>query len=167
MSTNQPRRYAADRRRSFAAGTTCRRLDPSTAASRAVSEPTDRGSASVPKLRALRGATTVAANDPEAIVAATQELLATLLARNDVAHEDLVSLVFTATPDLSAEFPAAAARRIGISDVPLLCAQEIDVPGAIPRCVRVLVHLYTSRDLTSLRHVYLGDARQLRTDLAG
>jgi chorismate mutase len=167
MSTSQPGRDPAGRRRSCATGTAPRRVDHSTAASRAVSEPPGRGSAGVPKLRALRGATTVAANDPEAIVAATQELLSTLLARNDVAHEDLVSLVFTATPDLSAEFPAAAARRIGISDVPLLCAQEIDVPGAIPRCVRVLVHLYTSRDLTSLRHIYLGDARRLRTDLSG
>lgn len=117
------------------------------------------------RLRALRGATTVAGDDAEAIVAATVELLETLFARNGVGHDDLVSMVFTATPDLTAEFPAAAARRIGISDVPLLCAQEIGVPGSLTRCIRVLVHLYTARDHAGLRHVYLGDARQLRTDL--
>jgi chorismate mutase len=116
-------------------------------------------------MRALRGATTAAANDPAAIVAATTELLETMLTRNDVEHDDLVSVIFTSTPDLDAEFPAAAARRLGLADVPLLCASEIAVPGAVPRCVRVLVHLYTARDYASLRHVYLGDARQLRTDL--
>jgi chorismate mutase len=117
-------------------------------------------------LRALRGATTAAANEPEAIVAATAALLTEMLAANDVDHDDLVSMIFTSTPDLDQEFPAAAARRLGISDVPLLCAGEIGVPGAVPRCVRVLVHLYTERDYANLRHVYLGDARQLRTDLS-
>jgi chorismate mutase len=119
-----------------------------------------------PRLRALRGATTAAANEPEAIVAATAELLETMLARNAVAHDDLVSMIFTSTPDLDREFPAAAARRLGMSDVPLLCASEIGVPGAVPMCIRVLVHLYTERDYASLQHVYLGDARRLRTDLA-
>jgi chorismate mutase len=118
-----------------------------------------------PRLRALRGATTVPADDPAAIVAATAELLTAMLERNAVAHDDLVSLVFTTTPDLTAEFPAAAARQIGIADIPLLCSQEIDVPGAVPMCIRVLIHLYTTRDYASLRHVYLGGARQLRTDL--
>jgi chorismate mutase len=117
------------------------------------------------RLCALRGATTVDEDSPEAIVAATQELLETLLARNDVEPDDLVSLVFTATSDLTAEFPAAAARKIGIEDVPLLCAREIDVPDAVPRCIRVLVHLYSTRPRGALRHVYLGDARHLRTDL--
>jgi chorismate mutase len=119
-----------------------------------------------PRLCALRGATTVSSDDADAIVSATAELLDVLLQANGVALDDLVSVVFTATPDLSAEFPAAAARRLGISDVPLLCAQEINVPGSIPRCVRVLVHLYSQRDRQSLQHVYLGDARQLRTDLS-
>lgn len=118
------------------------------------------------RLRALRGATTAAANEPEAIVEATAELLTEMLAANDVEHDDLVSMIFTSTPDLDQEFPAAAARRLGISDVPLLCAGEIGVPGAVPRCIRVLVHLYTQRDYASLRHVYLGDARRLRTDLS-
>jgi chorismate mutase len=101
----------------------------------------------------------------EDIVAATAELLRELFDRNGVEHDDLVSLTFTATPDLTAEFPAAAARSIGIADVPLLCATEIAVRGAIARCIRVLVHVYTDRDRAALRHVYLGEARQLRTDL--
>ncbi|MEA2452713.1 MAG: chorismate mutase [Actinomycetota bacterium] len=88
-----------------------------------------------------------------------------MLARNDVAIDDLVSLIFTTTADLNAEFPAAAARGIGIAHVPLLCAQEIAVPGDVPRCIRVLMHLYSAHDYASLRHVYLGEARQLRTDL--
>ena len=120
-----------------------------------------------PLLRALRGATTVPVDSPEAIVAATAELLAAMIDRNRVAHADLVSVIFTTTPDLTSEFPAAAARGIGIGDVPLLCAQEIDVRGSIPRCIRVLMHLYTDRDYATLRHVYLRDARELRTDLPG
>lgn len=116
-------------------------------------------------LRAVRGATTVDANEAAAIVAGTSELLHEMLGRNDVALDDLVSLIFTTTPDLNAEFPAAAARALGIAHVPLLCAQEIEVPGDVPRCIRVLMHLYTGRDYASLRHVYLGAARQLRTDL--
>ena len=116
-------------------------------------------------LKALRGATTVGANEASAIVAGTSELLRELLERNAIELDDLVSLIFTTTPDLNAEFPAAAARAIGIAHVPLLCAQEIEVPGDVARCIRVLVHLYTDRDYASLRHVYLGEARQLRTDL--
>ncbi len=123
------------------------------------------GEPSARRVRALRGATTVAADDGAAIVEATAELLQEMLERNGVDPEDLISLVFTATPDLTAEFPAAAARRIGISDVPLLCASEIPVPGSVKRCIRVLMHLYTGRDYVSLRHVYLGEARQLRADL--
>jgi chorismate mutase len=117
------------------------------------------------RLRALRGATTVPEDTRESIVKATAELLEEMLRRNDLARENLVSIIFTATSDLRAEFPAAAARQIGISDVPLLCARELDVEGAIERCIRVLMHAYSERDLASLRHVYLGDARQLRTDL--
>lgn len=117
------------------------------------------------RLRALRGATTTSADDADEIVAATVELLGEMLTRNGVEHDDLVSMIFTTTPDLHAEFPALGARKAGISDIPLLCSQEIDVPGAIERCIRVLMHLYTDRDYSALRHVYLGDARQLRTDL--
>lgn len=117
------------------------------------------------RLRALRGATTTSANDAAAIVAATSELLEELLAANAVEPDDLVSIIFTTTPDLDAEFPAAAARALGLGHVPLLCATEIAVPGAPTRCIRVLAHLYTERDYASLRHVYRGDARSLRTDL--
>ena len=117
------------------------------------------------RLRAVRGATTVGEDTKAEIIAATAELLEEMLQRNELDREDLVSIIFTATPDLRAEFPAAAARGIGISDVPLLCARELDVEDAIGRCIRVLMHVYTDRDLQSLRHVYLGDARQLRTDL--
>ena len=117
------------------------------------------------RVRALRGATTVASNDAAAIKAATAELLEAMIERNEVAHDDLISVVFTVTKDLDAEFPALVARGMGIPDVPLLCAQEIEVPGAVERCIRVLMHLYTERDYASLRHVYLGEARHLRTDL--
>lgn len=116
-------------------------------------------------LRALRGATTVAANEADAIVAGTGELLTEMLGRNGAGVDDLVSVIFTTTPDLDAEFPAAAARALGIAHIPLLCAQEIAVPNDVARCVRVLMHLYSERDYASLRHVYLGDARHLRTDL--
>ena len=117
------------------------------------------------RVRALRGATTVDADEPDQIVAATVELLREMLSRNAASSRDLISVVFTMTTDLVSEFPAAAARTIGISDVPLLCAQEIPVPDAVPRCIRVLMHLYTERDYAGLRHVYLRDARGLRTDL--
>ena len=116
-------------------------------------------------VRALRGATTVPSDDAAAIEAGTEELLSTMMERNDVAPADLISVIFTATPDLTAAFPAAAARRFGLEGVPLLCAQEIAVPDSVPRCIRVLMHLYTMRDYASLRHVYLGEARRLRDDL--
>lgn len=117
------------------------------------------------KVCALRGATTVTEDRKEAIVQMTAELLQQMLERNGLQKKHLVSIIFTATKDLTSEFPAAAARQIGISDIALLCATEIDVEGAIPRCIRVLMHVYSDRDYTQLRHVYLGDARQLRTDL--
>jgi chorismate mutase len=123
------------------------------------------GSPEQPAVRALRGATTVEEDDPEAIIGATSELLETLLRRNDVAPEDLISMIFTATPDVSGAFPAVAARRLGLADVPLLCAVEIAVPGSIERCIRVLVHLRTTGTTADLRHVYLGRAKELRSDL--
>jgi chorismate mutase len=116
-------------------------------------------------MRALRGATTVPADTKEDILACTAHLLEEMLARNDLAREDLVSIIFTATPDLHAEFPAAGARSIGISDVPLLCAQELAIGGAMAQCIRVLLHAYTDRSPQELRHVYLGEARRLRDDL--
>ncbi|MGI8521246.1 MAG: chorismate mutase [Actinomycetota bacterium] len=117
------------------------------------------------RLCAIRGATSVERDEPAEIIAATTALLEEMLGRNDIAADELVSLIFTATPDLVAEFPAVAARRLGLSGVALMCAAEIPVPGATPRCVRVLAHCYSSRSLDQLRHVYLGAAKQLRADL--
>lgn len=105
------------------------------------------------------------ADDHDAIVDATAELLRELLARNDATADDVVSMIFTATADLTAAFPAAAARKLGMDDVPLLCARELSVEGALPRCIRVLMHLSTERGRGDLKHVYLGDARELRADL--
>lgn len=127
---------------------------------------TDGQAAESPKLRALRGATSAAADSAEAIVSATRELLEELLGRNAATGDDLVSVVFTATPDLTQAFPATAARELGLDDVPLLCASEIAVAGATPRVIRVLAHLYTDRDRSELRHVYLHEAAGLRRDLA-
>lgn len=116
-------------------------------------------------VRAIRGAITVADDRPDAIVSATEELLSAMLARNDVATDNVISALFTTTPDLTSEFPAAAARRLGLADVPLLCAAEIPVPGALPRCVRVLLHVSSGRTRSEIDHVYLGAARSLRADL--
>ena len=116
-------------------------------------------------LRALRGATTVGEDTPEQITDRVRALMRSLLERNDVAHDDLVSILFTATPDVRSMFPATAARGLGLGDVPLICATEIDVPGATPLCIRVLVHLYTHKERSELHHVYLEGARGLRDDL--
>jgi len=116
------------------------------------------------RLRALRGATTVDADTSEQIKARTEELLLTLLERNALAVADIVSVIFTATPDLCADFPAVAARGIGLSHTPLLCAQEIPVSGAVERCIRVLVHCYAPASRAA-HHAYLHEARQLRLDL--
>ena len=118
------------------------------------------------KLRALRGAITVDANDSESILAAAEELMRALLEQNSLDGDDLVSCIFTCTRDLDAEFPAVAARKMGLSSVPLLCAHEIDVPGALPRVIRVLVHCYLE-DGTEPQHAYLGEAARLRLDLQG
>jgi monofunctional chorismate mutase len=115
---------------------------------------------------AVRGATTVERDDAESIVAATEQLIGDILDKNDLSVEDVISVVFTSTPDLVSEFPAAAARRIGLAEVPLMCATEIAVPGAVARCVRVLMHVRTARARGDLKHVYLGGARSLRTDLS-
>lgn len=116
-------------------------------------------------LRGLRGATTCAVDTPEEITESTQELLLAMLERNDVVHDDVVSVILTTTPDLTSTFPATSARGVGFGDVPLLCASEIDVAGSMPRCVRVLMHVYTSKDRGELRHVYLRGAQVLRDDL--
>ena len=116
-------------------------------------------------VRAVRGATQVDANEREQLLEATAELVRAVLERNDLAPADLISVIFTATPDLTADFPAYAARMIGITDVPFLCATEIDVPGAMPRVVRLLAHVETPKSRDDLRHAYLRGAAALRTDL--
>lgn len=121
----------------------------------------------MPALRALRGATTVEVDEEDHVHARVIELLEALFESNDVAHEDLVSIVFTATDDLHSTFPAAGARKIGLGDVPLLCARELEVDGGTPRCIRVLVHFSTDRARSELRHVYLHGATMLRDDLPG
>lgn len=116
------------------------------------------------RLWAVRGATKVGRNDRKEILAKTEELMRELLSRNELEAERIVSCIFTSTHNLNAEFPAAAARNVGLSSVSLLCAQEIDVPGAMPGVVRVLVHYYASAG-HSPAHTYIGEAQELRSDL--
>jgi chorismate mutase len=116
------------------------------------------------RLWAVRGATRVAANDADKVVESTQELMRELMSRNELTPDKMVSCIFTSTHDLNAEFPAAAARKIGLESVPLLCAQEIDVPGSMRSVVRVLLHYYAPADHTPA-HAYLGEAQELRSDL--
>ena len=116
-------------------------------------------------VRALRGATTIEADTAEAITSGVQTLIREMLGRNGVAKEDLISVLFTATEDLTATFPATPARLMGLGDVPLLSARELSVAGGTPRCVRVLMHLNTARSPAELRHVYLEGAQGLNDDL--
>ena len=118
------------------------------------------------RLRALRGATTVGTNDSGAILEATEELVRAVMERNGLEPEDMVSCIFTATEDLNAEFPAVAARNLGLSGVPLLCARELGVPGTQPRTIRLLLHCYAD-GAAPAQHVYLRDAVALRRDLEG
>jgi chorismate mutase len=117
------------------------------------------------RLLALRGAITCNENTKQEVEEKTQRLVKELLARNELEHDDLVSLIFTATEDLTAEFPAAAARAIGLGDIPLLCARELGIEGGKAMCIRLLVHCYTDRPRDQLHHVYLDGARSLRDDL--
>lgn len=119
------------------------------------------------RVAALRGATTLEQDTREQVLERTAELLAEVLTRNELTTDDVISLVLTATDDVRSEFPAAAVRAAGISDVPMLCARELDIagPSNIPRCIRLLAHVETDRPRAALRHVYLHDARQLRSDL--
>ena len=118
------------------------------------------------RLFALRGASSVDRNDAQAILGATEWLLREILKLNDLHPSDVVSCIFTLTDDLDAEFPAVAARNMGFSAVPLLCAREVPVPGALPRVIRVLIHCYGAADHAP-QHVYLGEAAALRLDLTG
>jgi chorismate mutase len=117
-------------------------------------------------VRALRGATQLTADDRDEMIEAVVELVTEMMAVNRLSSDDLISMVFTATPDLVCEFPAFAARKLGIGDVPLICATEIDVKGALPRVVRVMAHAETDLPRADVRHVYLRGAEVLRRDLA-
>ncbi len=118
-------------------------------------------------LRALRGATTVEEDSPEQVQERVVALLQELFDRNQIGRDELVSIVFTATDDLHCAFPATAARTMGLGDVPMLCARELDITGATARCIRVMIHLDTFKGRSELRHVYLEGASALRDDLPG
>lgn len=116
-------------------------------------------------LRGLRGATTIDEDTVEQIDDRVHELLTEMFEQNDLDHDDVVSVIFTATDDVHATFPATAARKFGLGDVPLICARELDIDEGTPRCIRVLMHLETERSRGELHHVYLEGARNLRDDL--
>lgn len=118
------------------------------------------------QVRAVRGATTVEVDTADAVSTRVNELLGEIFASNSLTGDELISVIFTATDDIHSAFPAAAARDFGLRDVPLLCARELDVDGAVPLCIRVLVHLNTTADRSELRHVYLHGATKLRNDLS-
>ncbi|MGC8480821.1 MAG: chorismate mutase [Acidimicrobiales bacterium] len=116
-------------------------------------------------IRGLRGATTVEHDSVEQITERTKELVQAMLDRNGISKEQLISIIFTATSDIHAMFPAAAARELGLGDVPLMCARELDIVGATPLCIRVLMHLDTAHARSELHHIYHYGARGLRDDL--
>lgn len=119
-------------------------------------------------VRGIRGAITVEQNCPQEILSATRELLSEIIARNDLTDfGEVVSAIFTLTPDLNACFPAEAARELGMSQVPLLCASEIAVPHGMPRVIRILLHVNSPRTQAQMEHIYLRDAKGLRKDIAG
>ncbi len=118
-------------------------------------------------VRGIRGATTVAEDQENEILAATSELLQRIKQENQIDIEDIASILFTTTSDIRSAFPALAARTIGWDRVPLLCFQEIEVPGALPRCIRVLIHVNTDKKQDEIKHIYLKEARQLRRDISG
>lgn len=115
--------------------------------------------------RGVRGATTVEANSVEAILEATRELLTAMLKTNEIDVEHVASAFFTTTPDLNAEFPALAARHLGWTDVALLCGHEMNKPGALPMCLRILLHINTEKPARDIKHIYLRGARVLRPDI--
>lgn len=116
---------------------------------------------------AIRGATTVDSDEAEHLTARVQELLREVIDRNGLDTADIISLFFTATPDIRSKFPASAARALGLDDVPLIGAQELDVEGALPLCIRLIAHVNTDKSREEMRHVFLHDARKLRVDIAG
>ncbi len=122
--------------------------------------------ASLMSVRAIRGATQVAENSPEAIAAGVKELLTEILKSNALTPGEVISVLFTASPDLNAAFPAAFAREVGFESVPLICAVEIDVPGALERTIRIMAHVETAKSVKDISHIYLHGAKALRRDIA-
>ncbi|WP_459558414.1 chorismate mutase [Lacunimicrobium album] len=117
-------------------------------------------------VRGIRGATTVTENTSDEILSATTELLKAIFDANGIeTFDDLISCIFTTTLDLNAAFPAESARVLGLKEVPLLCCTEIPVPGAMPRCIRILLHVNTEKSLSEMKHIYLRDAKKLRPDV--
>jgi len=121
----------------------------------------------MPAIRALRGATTIETDEREHLFERVIALLEAMFESNGIDHDDVISLMFTATDDIHSAFPAEAARKFGLGDVPLICARELDIRGATPQCVRVMIHFETGRSRSELRHVYLEGAAGLRDDLPG
>ncbi len=116
--------------------------------------------------RGVRGATTVDDNSRESILKATRQLLALMIRRNEIDSRDVASAIFTLTSDLNAEFPALAARQLGWLDVPLLCGYEVEVPGSLRKCIRIMLHWNTTKQQNQIQHVYIHDAVNLRPDLS-
>ncbi|OLT22738.1 chorismate mutase [Actinomadura sp. CNU-125] len=117
-------------------------------------------------VRAVRGATQIGADDREQILEATTELVTEVMGRNGLSTDDVISVIFTVTPDITAEFPALAARKLGFHEVPLLCATEIGVPHALPLVIRLMAHIETDKPRSDVQHVYLRGATALRLDIA-
>jgi chorismate mutase len=117
-------------------------------------------------VRAIRGATQVDADDRQQVLDATRELVSTVMERNGLTHDDVISILFTATPDIVSEFPALAARELGFGDVPLMCATEMNVPHALPRVLRLMAHVDVDRPRAEIAHVYLRGATALRREFA-
>ncbi len=116
-------------------------------------------------VRAVRGAITAAKNNEQEIIDATKYLLSEMIKQNNLTEDDLISIIFTVTPDLDQAFPARAARECGFTQTPLMCSVEIPVPGSLPLCIRILIHCHTSLSKAEIRHLYLRDAVKLRPDL--
>lgn len=116
-------------------------------------------------VRAVRGATTVIANDSREILDKTGELLKAMTEQNNIRKEDIISVIFSATSDLDAVFPATAARELGWKDIALMSTKEIDVPGSLKKCIRIMMHFNTDKNNNELKYIYLNDAKKLRPDL--
>lgn len=113
-------------------------------------------------VRAIRGATVIVENEKQSIIEGTKELLEKLIKKNSLNADDIISIIFSATNDLTQEFPAVAARKMGLTNVPLLCCKELEIEGSLPKCVRILMHVNKTEEVS---HVYLGNAKQLRDDI--